>query len=125
MAPILMHFDPDRAIIIETDASDYVSTGIMSQHDENQVLRPVAYDSKKHSPVECNYEIYDKELLAIIRDFDEWRLELEGAKYPISVITDHKNLEYFMTKKELNRRQARWSEYLSRFGYVITYRPGK
>jgi hypothetical protein len=85
----------------------------------------VAFFSKKYSPAECNYEIYDKELLAIIRTFKEWRPELEKATHPISVISDHKNLEYFMTTKQLNRRQVRWVEYLSCFNFIITYRPGK
>jgi hypothetical protein len=88
-------------------------------------LRPVAFFSKKHSVTECNYEIYDKELLAIIRCFEEWRPELEGTGSPIKVITDHRNLEYFTTTKLLNRRQARWSEFLSRFNFKITFRPGK
>ena len=56
---------------------------------------------------ECNYEIYNKKLLAIIKAFEEWRPELEDSKFPIQVITDHKNLEYFMSFKLLNRRQAR------------------
>lgn len=124
-APILMHFDPNKQIIVETDASDYVSAAILSQHDDQGTLRPVAFFSKKHTPAECNYEIYDKELLAIIKCFEEWRPELEGSTHPILVISDHRNLEYFMTKKQLNRRQARWSEFLSRFNYRITYRPGK
>lgn len=124
-APILRHFDPDRKIIVETDASDYVSAAVLSQHDDDGILHPVAFFSGKHSPAECNYEIYDKELLAIIRAFEEWRYYLEGAKFPVTVISDHRNLEYFMTKKDLNRRQARWSEFLSRFDYVIQFRPGK
>jgi len=85
----------------------------------------VVYYSKKHSPAECNYDIYDKELMAIIKALEEWRPECEGAAYPLQLITDHKNLEYFMTKKLLNRRQARWSEFLTRFDYEIVYRPGK
>lgn len=75
-APILRHFDPDRPIVVETDASDFVSGGVLSQPDEEDVLHPVAYFSKKHSPAECNYEIYDKELLAIVRTFEEWRPHL-------------------------------------------------
>jgi hypothetical protein len=124
-APVLRPFDWTKDVILETDASDFVSAGVLSQHDEDGVLHPVAFFSKKHSVTECNYEIYDKELLAIIRCFEEWRPELEGAPSPIKVITDHKNLEYFMTTKLLNRRQARWSEFLSRFNFKITYRPGK
>jgi hypothetical protein len=81
----------------------------------------MAYYSKKHSPAECNYDIYDKELMAIIKALEEWRPECEGATYPLQLITDHKNLEYFMTKKLLNRRQARWSEFLTQFDYKIVY----
>jgi hypothetical protein len=70
-APILIRFDPDKEILVETDASDFVSAGVLSQRDDSGVLRPVAYFSKKHATAECNYEIYDKELLAIIRCFEE------------------------------------------------------
>lgn len=124
-APILRHFDPEKDIVVETDASDFVSGGVLSQPDESGILHPVAFFSKKHSPAECNYEIYDKELLAIVRCFEEWRPHLESAPTTIKVLSDHKNLEYFMTTKNLNRRQARWSEFLSRFDFQITYRPGK
>jgi hypothetical protein len=124
-APIVRHFDYDREIIVETDASDYVSAGVLSQYDDEGILHPVAFFSKKHTPAECNYEIYDKELMAIIRAFEEWRPELEGALHPIQVLSDHKNLEYFMSTKLLNRRQTRWAEYLSRFNFKIIYRPGK
>jgi hypothetical protein len=124
-APILRHFDYDREIIVETDASDYVSAGVLSQYDDAGILHPIAFFSKKHTPTECNYEIYDKELMAIVRAFEEWRPELEGALHPIQVLSDHKNLEYFMSTKLLNRRQTRWAEYLSRFNFKIIYRPGK
>jgi len=63
--------------------------------------------------------------MAIIKALEEWRPECEGAAYPLQLITDHKNLEYFMTKKLLNRRQARWSEFSTRFDFEIVYRPGK
>jgi hypothetical protein len=124
-APILAHFDPDKKIHVEVDSSDWVSGGIMSQVGDDGLLHPVAFFSKKHSSVECNYDIYDKELLAIIRALEEWRPECEGARFPISILTDHKNLEYFMTKRLLSRRQARWAEFLSRFSYEFKYRPGK
>ncbi|KAI1000573.1 hypothetical protein K3495_g7621 [Podosphaera aphanis] len=77
------------------------------------------------SPAESNYEIYDKELLAIVQAFEEWRPELEGSPSPVNVITDHKALEYFMKSRLRSRRQARWSEFLSRFNFKICYRPGK
>ncbi|KAI1003554.1 hypothetical protein K3495_g4644 [Podosphaera aphanis] len=81
--------------------------------------------SKKFENAECNFEIYDKELLAIVRCFESWRAELQGSSYPITVLTDHRNLEYFMTTKELSRLQVRWSEFLSQFDFVIKARPGK
>jgi RNase H-like domain found in reverse transcriptase/Reverse transcriptase (RNA-dependent DNA polymerase)/Integrase zinc binding domain/Chromo (CHRromatin Organisation MOdifier) domain len=126
-APILQCYDPLMPLTLEADSSDYVSAGVLSQPDKEGVLHPVAYFSKKLTPVECNYEIYDKELLAIVRCFEQWRPELEGMQsgVPISVLTDHRNLEYYMTTKQLSRRQARWSEFLSRFNFIIKFRPGK
>ena len=106
-APVLQHFDHDGEVIIETDASDDVSAGVVSHYDDDGVLHLVAYLSKKHLPADCNYDIYDKELMAIIKVLEEWRPGCEGAMYPLELITDHKNLQYFTTKKLLNRRQAR------------------
>lgn len=123
-APILGHFDQSRKITVETDASGLVSAGVLSQPDDEGHLHPIAFFSKKHSPAECNYEIYDKELLAIIKALKEWRPLLEGADHPIEIISDHRNLTYFTTNRLLNYRQTRWSEFLSRFDYNITYRPG-
>ena len=102
-----MHFNYEKEIIVETDVSDHVSAEILSQYDNDGVLRPVTFFSKKHFPQEINYEIYDKELLAVIRAFEKWRPELEKTAFPIQIITNHKNLEYFMTTKQLSRRQAR------------------
>jgi hypothetical protein len=122
-APVLARFDPDRDVIVEMDASDYVSASVLSQYNDDNVLHPVAYFSKKHSPVEYNYEIYDKELLAIIRAFEEWCPELQSIINPIHVSSDHKNLEYFMTTKLLNRYEAPWSQFLSQFNFKIVYHP--
>jgi len=74
--------------------------------------------------VEWNYEIHDKEMLAIIRALEEWRHFLEEAQHLVEIWTDHKNLEYFMTAKKLNRRQARWFLYLACFDFKLTHRPG-
>jgi hypothetical protein len=124
-APILRHFDRRKTCYVECDASDYVTAGVLSQKDDEGILHPVAFFSRKMAPAECNYEIYDKELLAIIRCFEEWRPDLEGSELPIQVLTDHKSLEYFMTTKRLTRRQARWAEFLADYHFQITYRPGK
>jgi len=125
MSPILRRFDHDRDIVVDTDASDFVSAAILLQYDDDGILHPVAFLSKKHSPAECNYEIYDKELMAIVWAFEEWHAELQSVENPISVLMDHKNLEYFTTTKLLNCQQARWAQFLSQFNFQIVYRPGK
>ena len=124
-APILAHYKQGLKTIVETDSSDYVSSGVFSQLGEDGLLHPVAFFSKNLNPAKCNYEIYDKELLAIIRCFEQSRLELEATSVSIKVITDHKSLEYFMTIKKLSRRQACWAEFLSGFNFVISYTPGR
>jgi len=74
--------------------------------------------------VEWNYEIHDKEMLAIICVLEEWRHFLEGATHPVEIWTDHKNLKYFMTAKKLNRCQAYWSLHLAKFNFLLHHRPG-
>ena len=123
-APILLHPQLDQPFIVETDASDFALGAVLSQRDNDGILHPIAYHSRKFSTAEINYEIYDKELLAIIDSFQTWRQYLLGAQHKITVYCDHKNLEYFMTTRVLNRRQARWSMFLSDFDFEITYRPG-
>ena len=124
-APVLRHFDPEDMIVLESDASDYAIAGILSQYDKEGVLRPVAFYGRTMIAAELNYDIYDKELLAIVECFRLWRHYLEGAKYTIQVFTDHNNLQYFTTTKQLSRRQARWSERFASFDFVINYRPGR
>jgi hypothetical protein len=92
-APALQHFNNECEEIMETNASHYVSAGVLSQCDDDVVLHPVAYFSKKHIPAECNYDIYDKELMVIIKVLEEWRPQCQGAAYPIQLITDYKNLQ--------------------------------
>jgi len=84
----------------------------------------VAYISKSLNETERNYEIHDKEMLAVIRCLEAWRHFLEGAKGKFEIWSDHKNLEYFMSNQKLNRRQARWALYLSRFNFVLKHVPG-
>lgn len=124
-APILRHYDPELETILETDASDGVVAGILSQLHPDDEWHPVAFFSKTMAPAECNYEIHDKEMLAIIRSLSQWRAELQSAPSKVKIYTDHKALEYFMTTKQLTSRQARWAEILSQFFFTIMYRPGK
>ena len=71
-----------------------------------------------------NYEIHDKEMLAIIKGLEAWKYLLEGVQFKFEIWIDHKNLEYFMKVQKLNRRQARWALYLSRFDFILKYVPG-
>jgi len=86
-------------------------------------ITPVAFYSKSLSLVEWNYEIHDKEMLAIIHMLEEWRHFLEGARHLVEIWMDHKNLEYFMMAKKLNHCQACWSLYLAHFDFKLIYRP--
>jgi len=87
-------------------------------------MAPVAFYSKSLSSMEWNYEIHNKEMLAIIRTLEEWRHFLEGATHSVEIWTDHKNLEFFMMAKKLNCCQARWSLHLARFDFLFCYHPG-
>src|SRR5882724_8919017 len=125
-APILAHFIPDNPIVVETDVSDYAIAAIISQISPNDGdIHPIMFYSCSMQPAELNYEIYDKELLVIFEAFRQWRNYLEGSAHVVLVLSDHKNLEYFATTKQLTRRQVRWSDYLSGFNYLIHYRAGR
>jgi RNase H-like domain found in reverse transcriptase/Reverse transcriptase (RNA-dependent DNA polymerase)/Integrase zinc binding domain len=124
-APVLRHFNPELHIILETDVSDYAIAAILSQVNKNNEIRLVAFCSRSMHHAELNYDIHDKELLAVFDTFCTWCAYLKGPVHTVLVIMDHKNLEYFTSSKLLTRRQARWSKYLSSFNYLITYQPGQ
>ena len=88
--------------VIKANSSNYITGGILSQYNEDGVLYPVVYFLKQLNPAECNYKIYNKELLAIIRYFKQWRPELKGTKFLIKVFSNYKNLQYFITIKQLS-----------------------
>ena len=126
MALILALLDNSRSFRIEADSSDFATGTVLSQQSpEDNKWHPVAFLTKSLSLVEQNYEIHDKEMLAIVRALEEWRHFVEGAEHRCEIWTDHKNLQYFMTAKKLNRRQARWSLLLARFDFIMHHRPGK
>jgi hypothetical protein len=121
-ALILRHFNQTKPVIIEVDDSDYVYGGVLSQLDDEGVLHPCAFVSKKFDSAELNYEIYNKEMLTIVKCmYDHWRHYLEGSGQQAEVFTDHKNLLWFTETKVYNRRQAHWAEKLSRFDFTITF----
>ena len=126
-APILHHFDPERHIRIETDASGYTIGGVLSQltSDDSGRWHPVAFFSRKMIPAETRYETHDGELLAIVEAFKTWRHYLEGSRHEVLVLTDHNNLRRFMDTKNLSSRQVCWAQELSRYHFRINYHQGK
>jgi len=124
-APILALPQDSEPFHIKADSSDFTSGAVLSQQlPREEKWHLVTFYSKFLSPVEQNYEIYDKEMLAIICVLEEWRHFLEGAWHLVEIWTDHKNLEYFMTAKKLNRHQAHWSLYLACFDFKLVHHPG-
>jgi len=103
-APILTYWIPDAQLIMETNASDYTLAAILSIVNEENEVHPVAFHSHTFTAAELNYDTHDKELLAIFEAFKIWQHYLEGLAYPIDIVTDHKNLEYFSTTKVLTWR---------------------
>lgn len=96
----------------------------MSQKGEDGKVHPCAFMSKSMAPAEKNYDIYDKETLAVVMALQNWRRYLECTQVPVQIITDHKNLEYFVTAKSLSRQQLCWINKLQYYNYVIVYRVG-
>jgi len=121
--PVLAALDLDKKMRMEVDVSDYATGGILLMECEDGLWRPVAFLSKSLNEMERNYEIHDKEMLAIIRELECWKHLLEGAQSKFEIWTDHKNLEYFMKAQKLNWRQAQWALYLSRFDFTLKHIP--
>ena len=123
-APVLIFPDPGRQFIVEVDASDVGLGAVLSQRsEEDQLIHPVAFLSRRFTPAERNYDVGNRELLAVHAALEEWRHWLEGAQHPILIWTDPKNLVYIRNAKRLGPRQARWA-LLSRFNFTLTFRPG-
>ncbi|KAJ8354748.1 hypothetical protein SKAU_G00223150 [Synaphobranchus kaupii] len=124
-APILCHPDPTRQFTVEVDASDTGVGAILSQRAAlDNKLHPCAFFSRRLTPAERNYDVGDREVLAIKLALEEWRHWLEGAGNPFIVLMDHHNLLYIKSAKRLNARRARWSLFFTRFNFSVTFRPG-
>ena len=106
---------------MEVDVLDYATGGVLSMECEDGKWRLVAFLSKSLNETERNYEIHDKEMLAVIRGLENWRHLLKSVKYKFKVWTNYKNLEYFMKAQKLNQKQAHWALYLSRFNFTLKH----
>ncbi len=122
---ILRHFDQTRETILEIDSFDYVNDEVLFQYDDEDVLHSIVFYSKNMSSAECNYEIYDKELLIIIWAFEHWWFKLKLTDISIKMFIDHQALISLMKDKELSRRQMRWVQKLAEFNFKIMYQSDK
>ena len=142
-APMLRHFNPEKAVRLETDASAFTIAGILSQQGAGEPgadwrwststiegdtavhWHPVAFWSWTMVPAERNYRTKDQEMLAIVMSLRHWHHYTKGVMYPVRVLTDHNNLANFLTKKTLSGRDARWWETLSAYHLKILHRLGR
>jgi len=121
--PVLAVPDLDKKMRMKVNVLDYAMGGVLFMKCEDGRWRPVAFLSKSLNETERNYEIHNKEMLAVIRGLENWRHLLEGTKFKFEVWMDHKNLEYFM-KVQLNQRQAHRALYMLRFDFTLKHIPG-
>ena len=122
---MLSHPDPSRQYIINTDASGFAISGVLSQEQADGTVRPVAYWSRKMNGAETRYPVYEQELMAVVMAVKEWRCYLEGNPYPVRLLTDHQGLQWLSSKPELNSRQYRWVAELADLEFDIQYVAGK
>ena len=114
----------DGKFRIEADSSDYANGAVLSQFIGGK-WRPIAFHSRSLNEVEHNYEIYDKEMMAIMDSLMEWHQYLMGSKEPFEIWTDHQNLQYFCKLQKLNCRQAQWVMELAEYSFSLVHKPGK
>ena len=122
--PVLAVPTDDDQFRVEADSSNFANGAVLSQLI-NGKWRPIAYRSQALSPTERNYEIYDRELLAIVEALRDWRQYLLGAKHTFEIWTDHLNLQYFKKPQKLNPHQVRWLIELAEYDFVLIHKPGR
>ena len=122
--PVLHLPNPDQPYQIEADASKYASGAVLTQLDEHGARHPICFMSKTFDSAQKNYEIYDRELLAIIRALEEWRPFIQGSPFVTTVYSDHQNLTYWKNPQRLSPRQARAFLTLSKYNFELKHQPG-
>src|SRR5258708_15784645 len=124
-APTLTFPSESGPFCLECNASNFTMGAILSQQQEDGLFHPIGFMLKSFSDTEQNYQIHDKEILAIMHTLEEWRHFLEGSDQKFEIHMDHKNLSYFQEAHKLNCCQACGSLYLSRFDFILTHKPGR
>jgi hypothetical protein len=125
MSPVLMLPDHEKLFTLITDTSDYATGAILEQRDALGRSHPIAYFLKSLQPAKQNYEIHDKELLAIIHTLKHFQHYIQGSPHVTKILSDHANHKNFTTKQTLTCRQAQWALFLSKYNYTIVLTLGK
>lgn len=120
---VLQHPALSKPFVIETDASDFGVGAVLLQRDDNDVLHPLAYESKKLSSTEKGYPIQERELLAVLHALRTWRCFVDGANYV--VYTDHNPLQYLRSQTKPTPRLVRWISEIETYSPTIKYKSGK
>jgi hypothetical protein len=129
--PILCQPQYDKPFFLATDASAYgVGAVLLQEGDLNPCTKkptqhPIAYYSATFTPTECNYDIYERELLAVLKALKHWHPHIAATEIPVTVLTDHTNLTFWKNPQNVNRRVARWFAFLQDYNLVIQHVPGK
>jgi hypothetical protein len=133
-SPVLTQLDFDKRFYLQTDASAYGVGAVLLQEGKTSptlakqskpVLHPISYYSATFTPTERNYDIYERELLAVMKSLAHWRPYLGWTKEPFTILTDHANLQYWKSPRDLNRQTAQWHADLQEYDYQIQHIPGK
>jgi len=131
--PVLAQPNYDKPFVVHTNASAYGMGAILLQEGElplnvktqKPLLHPIAYYLGTFIQVERNYDIYERELLVVVKALKHWWHHLGGSRWPFTVVTDHANLAYWKEPRDLNRRTARWHGFLQDYWFHIQLTPGK
>jgi hypothetical protein len=129
--PILQQPDYNDPFFLATDTSAYGVGAVLSQEGETNprtkklIQHPIAYYSSTFIPAERNYDIYERELLAVLKSLENWRPHLAATETPVTVLTDHANLTFWKNPRKVNRRVARWFATLQDYNLRIKHVPGK
>ena len=129
--PILHQPQYNKPFYLATDASAYGVGAVLLQEGESNprtnkpTQHPIAYYLATFTPTEGNYDIYERELLAVLKALKHWHPHLAATEIPVTVLTDHANLTFWKNPQNVNRRVAHWFAFLQDYNLIIKHVPGK
>jgi len=122
--PVLLFPQLTKPFEMEVDASAIAIGAVLNQKGEDNKIHPVAYYSESFLATECNYNVYDRELLAIVKALRQWRTYLVRSPHSITIYTNHSNLQYWKEPQKINRRVAQEFQELSEYNFALKHIPG-